>query len=322
MRYLLPASVIALALSACAGFKPAAPPRGPPSAALPALPIRPEELPTPRPWEGRMIQALPPPLPGGYPVCTPARTDQCLQRRALGTWIGEPSGISYGRHWEPAPSRQESANDIAAEDSAGSAAEACLPGDLDCNRAAPGRGAFAKAPEMWVDMPAELVFAAAPSDAVVRIELGRRRQAEEAEDIAIGRCMRVTLEEHPAFDILTRNGETRILSRDRDRASWKWMIRPKDSGAYDLRARVEVLRMAGEDCTDRSWDNYKSEVHVQVEISFWKSFLRALREAKTVGELFGALFQSWKTALVSLGALIVAIGTVAAAWRGLKGKKG
>ncbi|HYD37383.1 MAG TPA: hypothetical protein VEA60_07205 [Allosphingosinicella sp.] len=199
---------------------------------------------------------------------------------------------------------------------------ACAPGNLDCNPAAEGRGAFAKPSEMWVGTPAELVFAVAPEDKTIEAELGRRREAEEAESIAIGRCMRVTLEEHPAFEILTPNGEIRTLSRMGDRASWKWMVRPRESGSHDLRAKVEVMRMAGDDCTDRGYDYYKSEVRVRVEISSWKSLLRGLAEAQTVGDLFGALFQSWKTALVSLAALITAIGGVAAAMRGLRRRRG
>jgi hypothetical protein len=198
---------------------------------------------------------------------------------------------------------------------------ACAPASLDCNESLPGRGAFATPPPMWVGQPADLTFAVGKTDAGIVRELAPRNQPARTVRVNIGRCMKVTLEEDSRFDILSRNGETKRLAKDMDRASWRWSVRPKLAGVTEFRAKVEVLRKDGNRCTDEALDEYTERVEVQVQIGLGSRFKGAVGEATETGGLFAALFKSWQGALVSLAALLAAVSSVIVAVRNL-GPKG
>jgi hypothetical protein len=186
----------------------------------------------------------------------------------------------------------------------------CGPDDLDCNEALPGHGAFQPPPEMWVDTPAVLEFAVGLTIGSLTREMGEAPPPAEVRDVFIGRCMRVTLEPNPAVRIQGPNGVTTRLARDMDRASWSWSVIPLNPGSPTLRARVEILAQRERQCSDRILDQYTERVPVQIRISRWRGFLRALGEAKNFGDVLAALFSSWEGAVAALAALLTALGTL------------
>jgi predicted small secreted protein len=200
-------------------------------------------------------------------------------------------------------------------------ASACNPRDLDCNPALWGRGAFRDPPKMWVGTPETLEFAVARTDRGLGRELGQAGLPTSIRDVYIGRCMRVTLIAPPSLEIRSPNGVITRLARDMDRASWSWSVMPVDPGQPKVRAKVEVLRQEGGRCTSEAFDEYTEHVDVQIEIGWWRGFLRALGEARSAGDLFSALFASWERAFTALGLLVAAIGGAYAAIKKLSKRK-
>jgi hypothetical protein len=197
----------------------------------------------------------------------------------------------------------------------------CGAQDLDCNGLHIGKGAFAKPPQFWVGKADDLRFAVGLTDVAIARELAPGDTPTPSAPVNLGRCMRVTLEKSARFDIVSANGETRRLARDMGRASWSWTILPKQAGRAEARALVEVLQAADGRCTSEAVDQYTEAVSMNFTIGRWRSFLDAVGSASNAGEVFSALFKSWEGALVSLTALVTAIGGLFLAIRKL-GPKG
>jgi hypothetical protein len=136
--------------------------------------------------------------------------------------------------------------------------------------------------------------------------------------ISIAPVMKVTLQPDPNFEIVGPNGEEKELGRDM-RESWRWFVKPRDGGNFQLIARVDILDAPN----GKLIDGYSKRVNVNVRVGTWNGFLNAVGKAKSAGEIFSALFRSWETALISLAALLTALGTVIAGVRALgpKGRK-
>lgn len=133
--------------------------------------------------------------------------------------------------------------------------------------------------------------------------------------LEIGASMRVTLQPHWNFEILSPNGETKPLGPD-ESAAWQWQVRPKERGGpFVLFAKVEVLNLPG--ARPEILDDYSKRVPVNVQVGTWQGFLSAVRGANSLGELLGALFKTWETTLIALAALVAAVGGVVTAVRNL-----
>jgi hypothetical protein len=323
MGRLMMVSAIAIALGGCAQHSYEAPPVGG-VVPTPSQPLPPPPEPSPpiaEPSPPLAMGMLPPPIIGSAPV---AGADVPPPRRGPASRsAARPSAANASSRAAPQPSSvgMSPAYVAAAPAPAVASQGGCAPGDLDCNDAVLGRGSFAKPPEMWVGQLADLKFAVGKTDAAVARELLPDDRPAEIQDVNIGRCMRVTLEQNNHFDIKSPNGEVKRLSRDMGRASWRWSVLPTRPGTVEVRVKVEVLKRVGDSCTKDQFDEYTEHVSVAVQIGWWQKLLAGLGEARGVGDVFAALFKSWETALIALAALITALGGVVAAVRGL-GSKG
>ncbi|HEX8258260.1 MAG TPA: hypothetical protein VF589_11560 [Allosphingosinicella sp.] len=173
---------------------------------------------------------------------------------------------------------------------------------------------------MWLGTPSSLQYVVAPDEEAISLETEGANMAS-VRPIAIGREMRVTLLPHWNFELLSPNGEKKPLGLD-ESATWQWQVRPKEQGGpFEILAEVQVF---GPDRDGKATvlDTYTRRVAVQVHVGTWNGFLNALAKAKTLGELFQALFATWKSTLISLSALLAALGGVIVAVRTLGSKKG
>lgn len=174
-----------------------------------------------------------------------------------------------------------------------------LPGDI----IQPGRGAFVDTGAMEVGRWYTAEFIVAPTEAAL---------AEEGGDLPLVRSqpvftspyMRVRLVPDRNFEFEPRTPELQPTGLDRS-ASWQWNVKPLNKGDHWLTAKVEVLARKP-DGTLTSIDDYTRRVSVKVEVGTWESFLTALRNASSLGEVFEALFRSWERALLALAALLTA----------------
>ena len=171
---------------------------------------------------------------------------------------------------------------------------------------------------MWLGTPATLEFAVGPDEQAVRREVEGAPMAA-TRPLEIGASMRVTLQPHWNFEILSPNGETKPLGPD-ESAAWQWQIRPKEKGGpFVLFAKVEVLNEPG--AKPEILDDYSKRVPVNVQVGAGQGFVSAVREADTFGKLLSALFKTWETTLIALAALLAALAGVVTAVRNL-GPKG
>jgi hypothetical protein len=167
---------------------------------------------------------------------------------------------------------------------------------------------------MWLGTPGSIEYAVGADDAGISEAL-EGAEVERTSAIIIGSQMRVTLRPHWNFEIKSANGEVKPLGRDR-RQSWSWQLLPKQAtGGHRLEAEVEVL-----DASGRAIEKFTRRVDVNVRVGTWQGLLNALGNARSLGDVLSALFKSWDSAVVSLTALIAALGGLFAAFRRLTPK--
>jgi hypothetical protein len=162
-------------------------------------------------------------------------------------------------------------------------------------------------------------FSVAPDQAGVVEELDGAAAASMRQ-ITLAARMKVQLLPDPNFEIVPLDppsGEQPI-GLDR-RASWIWDVTPKGTNdrPYRLTAIIRVLDEAG-----RQIDSYPKYVTVTVRIGTWRGFINALQNARSAGDLVSAVSKSWETAILSITALVTALGGLFVAIRALRPKAG
>ncbi len=189
--------------------------------------------------------------------------------------------------------------------------------DGRCVELAKGLGGFSPPPDMWVGEPATLEFVVGASLPAVRRQVGTDVDASRFQQVFMARRMRVTLEEHPQFEIVGRNGEVKTLASDMQRASWRWTVKPRPGaeGSLQLVAKVEPL---ADGASAEALDAYEERVTVRVQVGTWNALKTALANARDLGDLVTAVSKSWEASFVALAALLAAIGGFLAALRALR----
>jgi hypothetical protein len=294
-------NLVLAALAACTTH--ASPNRPSPVEPLPP-PVRPLPVPPAPPTP-------PPPRPAApdltprkgldyYPPCTETRRDICMQiSKRPADHHRKPDGPRRpdGPHH---PKDEDAGPDKPPPDPVSD----CFGEQPYCAATVPGVGAFARPQEMWVGRRATLQFAIAPDDGVLIEELGGGSPAV-TRPVEVGRCMRATLEAPAAIAVLAGNGEVRRLPDKLAGASWGWSVEPRQSGAFPLRARVEVLESVGGRCTDHVLEAYTKLVPVDVRVTVWQRMKDDLDRSKGWKDRFVAFTRSWESMGITLLSLLL-----------------
>lgn len=166
-----------------------------------------------------------------------------------------------------------------------------------------GVGTFIEPEDMEIGSWHVLEFIVAPDEIKARAE-AEQRPTTGPTPIIIAERMRVDLLPDRNFEIVRKTDAVQSLGLDKS-ASWQWDLSPKTrDGTFTLHAKVEVLR------GDKVIEAYTRRVSVRVEVGTWESFLQALRNAASLGEVLETLFRAWERTLLALAGLIAAAGIV------------
>lgn len=184
-----------------------------------------------------------------------------------------------------------------------------------------GVGAFVKPPPMQADRWYVIEFVAGPTEQKIRAET-EGQDLTAPTRIYVGKWMRVTLLDDPAFEIKRKSPTTgkgeQQTGLDKT-ATWLWDVRPNVGGPHSLKAEVEVLSKNADGSFERI-DGYTRKVDVTVKVGALKETLGAIDQASTIGEKLTKLFGTWQKTIAALVALLGAIGLLA--WKlGLKRAK-
>lgn len=180
----------------------------------------------------------------------------------------------------------------------------------------PGLAAFRKPQPMQVGAYYPILFVAGPNEQSLSEEtegaaLTHRRK------IFVGPYMQVTLLPDPNFRVKPRTQALQATGADLT-TTWEWNVEPLTDGDHVLTAQVDVMRPSPRGGYS-TYDSYTRDVAIHITVGSWTAFVEAMRNATSVGDLFGTLFRSWQKTLLAFAAVIVAgFGVPAAIRSGLR----